>query len=171
MGRCQEVTSDLSVYETNMNLLYDKLTALGFEVERPGGTFYIFPKALEEDANAFCLKAREFDLLLVPAIPLASRAMCALPTVSTPKSKAQPAGFGKAGGRLPQVNLPAHAAHGGAWLRIEKPSERKGNPAMEKIKMTTPLVEMDGDEMTPHPVEDDQGRTDPSVCGPQDRIL
>ena len=30
-----------------MNLLYDKLTALGFEVERPGGTFYIFPKALE----------------------------------------------------------------------------------------------------------------------------
>ena len=50
-----------------MNLLYDKLTELGFEVERPGGTFYIFPKALEEDANAFCLKAREFDLLLVPS--------------------------------------------------------------------------------------------------------
>ena len=67
VGRCQEATSDLSVYETNMNLLYDKLTALGFEVERPGGTFYIFPKALEEDANAFCLKAREFDLLLVPS--------------------------------------------------------------------------------------------------------
>ena len=64
--RCLDVTSDLSVYETNMNLLYDKLTELGFEVERPGGTFYIFPKALEEDANAFCLKAREFDLLLVP---------------------------------------------------------------------------------------------------------
>ena len=40
-----------------MNLLYDKLTALGFEVERPGGTFYIFPKALEEDANAFCQKS------------------------------------------------------------------------------------------------------------------
>ena len=40
---------------------------LGFEVERPGGTFYIFPKALEEDANAFCQKAREFDLLLVPS--------------------------------------------------------------------------------------------------------
>ena len=50
-----------------INLLYDKLTALGFEVERPGGTFYIFPKALEEDANAFCQKAREFDLLLVPS--------------------------------------------------------------------------------------------------------
>ena len=27
----------------------------------------IFPKALEEDANAFCMQAREFDLLLVPS--------------------------------------------------------------------------------------------------------
>ena len=67
VSRCQKVTSDLSVYQTNMELLYEKLTALGFEVERPGGTFYIFPKALEEDANAFCRKAREFDLLLVPS--------------------------------------------------------------------------------------------------------
>ncbi len=64
VSRCLNVTSDLSVYETNMNLLYDKLKALGFEVERPGGTFYIFPKALEEDANAFCLRARAYDLLL-----------------------------------------------------------------------------------------------------------
>lgn len=67
VSRCLNVTSDLSVYETNMNLLYDKLKALGFEVERPGGTFYIFPKALEEDANAFCLRARAYDLLLVPS--------------------------------------------------------------------------------------------------------
>ncbi len=64
---CLDVTSELSVYETNMNLLYDTLTELGFSVERPGGTFYIFPKALEADANAFCQKAREFDLLLVPS--------------------------------------------------------------------------------------------------------
>ena len=67
VSRCLDATSDLSVYETNRNLLYNKLTELGFEVERPGGTFYIFPKALEEDANAFCMKAREFDLLLVPS--------------------------------------------------------------------------------------------------------
>lgn len=60
-------TSDLSVYETNMNLLYDALTRIGFEVVRPGGTFYIFPKALEEDANAFCMKAKKYDLILVPA--------------------------------------------------------------------------------------------------------
>ncbi len=31
---------------------------------------------------------------------------------------------------------------------------------MEKIKMTTPLVEMDGDRDDKNPLEDDQGRTD-----------
>ncbi|MBP3428087.1 MAG: pyridoxal phosphate-dependent aminotransferase [Clostridia bacterium] len=62
-----DMTSDLSVYETNMNLLYDALTALGFEIVRPGGTFYMFPKALEEDAVAFCKKALKYDLVLVPS--------------------------------------------------------------------------------------------------------
>lgn len=60
-------TSNMSVYETNMNLLYDKLTELGFTVVRPGGTFYIFPKALEEDAVSFCTKALKYDLILVPS--------------------------------------------------------------------------------------------------------
>lgn len=59
-------TSDLSIYERNMNLIYDKLVELGFEVVRPGGTFYIFPKALEEDAKSFCRKARKYNLILVP---------------------------------------------------------------------------------------------------------
>lgn len=60
-------TSDLSVYETNRNLLYDALKRIGFEVVKPGGTFYIFPKALEEDACAFCSKAKKYDLILVPS--------------------------------------------------------------------------------------------------------
>ena len=34
---------------------------------KPGGTFYIFPKALEEDAKVFCEKAKKYDLILVPA--------------------------------------------------------------------------------------------------------
>jgi len=60
------ITSDLSVYETNMNLLYQELTALGFTCVKPGGTFYIFPKALDEDSIAFCQKALKYDLVLVP---------------------------------------------------------------------------------------------------------
>lgn len=60
-------TSDLSVYEKNMNLLYDTLLSCGVETIRPGGTFYIFAKALEEDATAFCKKALKYDLVFVPA--------------------------------------------------------------------------------------------------------
>lgn len=59
-------TADLSVYETNMNLIYNKLVQLGFTVVKPGGTFYIFPKALEDDAKIFCQKALKYDLILVP---------------------------------------------------------------------------------------------------------
>lgn len=59
-------TSDLSVYERNMNILYEELTRLGFTCVKPGGTFYIFPKALEEDAKVFCQKAKNYDLILVP---------------------------------------------------------------------------------------------------------
>ena len=60
-------TADMKVYETNMKLLYQELTDLGFSCVRPGGTFYIFPKALEEDAVAFCKKALQYDLILVPS--------------------------------------------------------------------------------------------------------
>ena len=61
-----DTTADLSVYETNMNILYKELIKLGFTCVKPGGTFYIFPKALEEDAKIFCQKALKYDLILVP---------------------------------------------------------------------------------------------------------
>ncbi len=62
-----EQTADISVYETNMEILYQELMNLGFTCVKPGGTFYIFPKALEEDAIQFCQKALKYDLVLVPA--------------------------------------------------------------------------------------------------------
>lgn len=62
-----EETSDLSVYETNMNILYNELTSLGFECVKPGGTFYIFPKAPIDDAKKFCQDALKYDLCLVPS--------------------------------------------------------------------------------------------------------
>ena len=66
IARCTGKTADLSTYEHNAKLLYNGLTAAGFECMRPQGAFYLFPKALEEDDAAFCARAREFDLLLVP---------------------------------------------------------------------------------------------------------
>lgn len=62
-----DLTSDLSVYETNRNILYKEMIDLGFDCIEPGGTFYMFPKAMEEDATAFCEKAKKYDLILVPS--------------------------------------------------------------------------------------------------------
>ena len=62
-----DITSDISVYETNMNLIYNELKSLGFTCVKPGGTFYIFPKALEDDAKIFCEKAMKYDFIAVPA--------------------------------------------------------------------------------------------------------
>ena len=67
VAKVVDETADMKVYETNMKMLYQALTDLGFSCVRPGGTFYIFPKALEEDAVAFCKKALQYDLILVPS--------------------------------------------------------------------------------------------------------
>ena len=58
-------TSDISVYDTNRRLLSEALTSYGYEVVKPDGAFYLFVKALEPDANAFCEKAKGEELLLV----------------------------------------------------------------------------------------------------------
>lgn len=64
---CVGQISDISVYRKNRDLLYDALTEYGYECVHPDGAFYLFVKALEEDANSFCMKAREYELLLVPS--------------------------------------------------------------------------------------------------------
>ena len=67
VAECLEETSDLSVYETNMELIYDELKALGFTVCKPDGTFYIFPNALGEGRpKSSAQKAMKYDLALVP---------------------------------------------------------------------------------------------------------
>ncbi len=64
---CLGQTADLSIYDENRKLLYAALTEYGFEAVYPDGAFYLFLKSPEPDANAFCEKAKAFDLLLVPA--------------------------------------------------------------------------------------------------------
>lgn len=59
-------TSDVSIYDTNRRMLYEALTEYGYFAVKPDGAFYLFVKALEEDANAFCERAKQYELLLVP---------------------------------------------------------------------------------------------------------
>ncbi len=63
---CIKMTSDISVYKKNRDILYDSLTEMGFEAVYPEGAFYLFLKSPEPDANAFCEKAKKYELLIVP---------------------------------------------------------------------------------------------------------
>ena len=58
--------ADISIYKRNRDMLLENLTKMGFECVHPDGAFYLFMKAKEADANAFCEVAKKFDLLLVP---------------------------------------------------------------------------------------------------------
>lgn len=62
-----DVTSDISKYKKNRDLLCSLLDELGYEYIPSHGAFYIFMKALEDDAYAFMEKAKEFNLMLVPS--------------------------------------------------------------------------------------------------------
>lgn len=65
--RCIGATGDISLYKKNRDILYKGLTDIGYECYKPDGAFYMFVKALEPDADAFCEKAKEEDLLIVSA--------------------------------------------------------------------------------------------------------
>ena len=65
--RCIGATGDIGLYKKNRDILYKGLTDIGYECYKPDGAFYMFVKALEPDADAFCEKAKEEDLLIVSA--------------------------------------------------------------------------------------------------------
>lgn len=66
IARCAHLRPDLAAYDRNRRTLYDALTAMGYEMAKPDGAFYLFIKAPGGDANAFSEKAKARDLLLVP---------------------------------------------------------------------------------------------------------
>jgi aspartate aminotransferase len=66
VAECLNETTDITTYDTNRKLLYQKLTTLGFECAKPEGAFYMWVKTPNQDDNAFVAKAKEFNLLFVP---------------------------------------------------------------------------------------------------------
>ncbi|MCD7729334.1 MAG: pyridoxal phosphate-dependent aminotransferase [Clostridia bacterium] len=62
----QGVTSNISVYKANRDMLCSALESYGYSVVKPEGAFYLFVKAMEGDASAFSERAKGYELLLVP---------------------------------------------------------------------------------------------------------
>ena len=61
-----DMTEKLALFKQRRDLVADGLVAAGYEVERSGGAFYIFPKAPWGSGSEFVKKCIERELLVVP---------------------------------------------------------------------------------------------------------
>ncbi len=57
---------DVNIYKENRDILYNALTEYGYECVQPDGAFYLFVRALEDDAYKFFEKAKQKEILVVP---------------------------------------------------------------------------------------------------------
>ncbi|MBN1632090.1 MAG: pyridoxal phosphate-dependent aminotransferase [Thermoleophilia bacterium] len=66
VARLQGVSVDVAPYKRNRDLLCRGLTEAGFEVVKPEGAFYLFPRSPMEDDVAFCREMQKHLVLVVP---------------------------------------------------------------------------------------------------------
>jgi aspartate aminotransferase len=66
VARLQGVTIDVGSYQRRRDLLYNGLTALGFQMVKPQGAFYLFPKSPIENDVAFVQAAQRKHILVAP---------------------------------------------------------------------------------------------------------
>ena len=64
---CVDEPADVEAYERNRELLANTLGEYGYTLVEPQGAFYLWVRALEPDAQAFCERAKKYELLPVPS--------------------------------------------------------------------------------------------------------
>lgn len=62
----QKETVNIEEYREKRDLLYNHLTSLGFEMFKPQGAFYLFPKSPLPDDTEFVGLAQKYNILIVP---------------------------------------------------------------------------------------------------------
>ena len=62
----QGVTVDVEQYKKKRDFLYGELTSIGYDVVKPQGAFYFFPKSPIDDEVEFVKKLAEKKVLVVP---------------------------------------------------------------------------------------------------------
>lgn len=68
---CIGAKTDIDAYNKNRLLLYNHLIEYGYECIKPEGAFYLFVKAPGGDDKAFCQKAKDYHILIVPGTAFA----------------------------------------------------------------------------------------------------
>ncbi len=66
VGKLLNATARVKYYEEKRNRIYKSLKNAGYEVFKPQGTFYFFPKCPLKDEMEFIEKAKEQRVLVVP---------------------------------------------------------------------------------------------------------
>lgn len=61
-----EESVDISIYQRKRDMLYDGLASCGYELVKPEGAFYLFPRTPIEDDVAFVSALQEENILTVP---------------------------------------------------------------------------------------------------------
>ena len=64
----QSVTVDVAQYQRKRDFLYDALTDIGYQLPRPDGAFYMFPRSPIEDDIAYVAELQRHLLLAVPGV-------------------------------------------------------------------------------------------------------
>ena len=64
---CVDEPSAVAAYARNREVLTQALSSYGYTYVEPDGAFYLWVKALEDDAEAFCERAKRYELLPVPS--------------------------------------------------------------------------------------------------------
>lgn len=62
----QHESVDIASYQEKRDILYENLTAMGFQMVKPQGAFYLFPKSPIPDDVEFVKTALKYNILLVP---------------------------------------------------------------------------------------------------------
>jgi aspartate aminotransferase len=60
------VTVPVSEYQRKRDFLYRELTRLGYQIVKPQGAFYLFPRCPVADDKAFLRELKEYNVLAVP---------------------------------------------------------------------------------------------------------
>jgi aspartate aminotransferase len=66
VAELQHISVDIALYQEKRDLLYGELTKLGFQMVKPDGAFYFFPKSPLADDIEFVRLAQQHRILLVP---------------------------------------------------------------------------------------------------------
>ncbi len=66
VAKLQRASVDIGLYQEKRDLFYTSLTELGFQLVKPDGAFYLFPKSPLADDIEFVRLAQKHRILLVP---------------------------------------------------------------------------------------------------------